>query len=253
MLKLSEMYAKNKDNIKRLITHTNNYLKIIDKNNIETILLSGSVIRGDYYYEPLKGCIDLTVMIKENTNVTAEEIFGKDEIPPIPYHCVLWNGEYFQIAFHEFIDSERFINLPEPKKYALMESKILYDINKKYKTESVKIKKVAKDEQKQLLSKTKSYINYIVGKNAKWDKRQAYSTMHQNLNFAIQLGIKCLYYKNNKYAPADDRLLYYTFELEKLPSNYEKLMEELSKQKYNSKTDYERREKLFKEEFMSIM
>jgi hypothetical protein len=67
------------------------------------------------------------------------------------------------------------------------------------------------------------------------------------------LGIKCLYYKNNKYAPADDRLLYYTFELEKLPSNYEKLMEELLKQKYNSKIDYERREKLFKEEFMSMM
>jgi hypothetical protein len=48
-------------------------------------------------------------------------------------------------------------------------------------------------------------------------------------------------------------LLYYTFELEKLPSNYEKLMEELSKQKYNSKIDYERREKIFKEEFMSMM
>lgn len=253
MLKVSDMYTKNKDNIVRLINHTNNYLKTIEKSNIETILLSGSVIRGDYFYNPLKGCIDLTVMTKENANITAEEIFGKDEIPPIPYHCVQWNGEYFQIAFHEFIDGNRFINLPEAKKYALLESKILFDENKKYENELVKIKKFAKNEQKQLLNNTKGYIDYIVGKNEKWEKRQAYSSMHQNINFAIHLGLKCLYYKNNKYAPADDRLLYYTFELEKLPGNYERLMEELLQQKYNSKKDYERREKLFKEEFLAIM
>jgi hypothetical protein len=253
MIKLSEMYKINKDNIDRLRFFTKKYLKTIDKNNIETILLSGSVARGDYFYDPLMGCIDLTVMIKDGVNITPEEIFGKDEIPDIPFHCVQWNGEYFQIAFHEFIDKEKFVELPESKKSALLESKILYDPNIKYKNELIKIKKTAKNEQKHLLDNTKNYINYILGKNKKWEKRGAYSSMHQNINLAVQLGIKCLFYKNNKYAPADDRQLYYTFELDKLPKNYEQLMNELSKQKYNSKKDYERRIKIFKEEFMAIM
>ena len=117
----------------------------------------------------------------------------------------------------------------------------------------LKIKKIAKIEQKEFLQKNKNNLNYIIGKNPKWERRGAICCMHQNLNYAIHLGLKCLYYLNNKYAPADDRLLYYTFELEKLPKNYEKLLEEIAKQKYNSKKDYERRIKLFKEEFIAVL
>jgi hypothetical protein len=77
--------------------------------------------------------------------------------------------------------------------------------------------------------------------------------MHNNLNIAIELGINCLYYLNKKYVPAEDRKLYYTYELEKLPNNYEELIVKLLKQKIDSKKDYERRKKLFMEEFVAIL
>ena len=77
--------------------------------------------------------------------------------------------------------------------------------------------------------------------------------MHNNLNIAIELGICCLYYFNGKYAPADDRKLYYTYALEKLPTNYDILLEKIFDQRINSKEDYERRKKLFLKEFIGIM
>ena len=77
--------------------------------------------------------------------------------------------------------------------------------------------------------------------------------MHNNLNIAIELGICCLYYLNGKYSPADDRKLYYTYELEKIPNDYDKLLEKLFEQKINSKEDYERRKRIFEDEFIGIM
>ena len=134
-----------------------------------------------------------------------------------------------------------------------MESKIVYDPNEKYKTEFEIIKTFVKEDLKNKLEKTLGYLKYIVGKEARWEIREAYPHMHNNLNIAIELGICCLYYLNGKYAPADDRKLYYTYELEKLPKAYDELLVRLFEQKIDSKDDYERRKKLFLDEFISIM
>lgn len=34
------------------------------------------------------GMVDLIVMRKKGSKVTAEEIFSPDQDPPIPYHCI---------------------------------------------------------------------------------------------------------------------------------------------------------------------
>ena len=133
-----------------------------------------------------------------------------------------------------------------------MESKIFYDPKNKYKKEFVKINSFVKKDLKEKLEKTLGYLKYIIGKEARWERRKAYPHMHNNLNIAIELGICCLYYFNRKYAPADDRKLYYSYELEKVPKNYEKLVVELFKQKIESRKDYERRKELYFGEFLSI-
>jgi hypothetical protein len=134
-----------------------------------------------------------------------------------------------------------------------MESKIFYDPNKRYLNELKTIKKYVKEELNKKLKSTLGYLKYIIGKEARWEIREAYPHMHNNLNIAIELGICCLYYLNGKYAPADDRKLYYSYELEKLPKDYEKLVIELFEQKMDSKEDYERRKRTFLEEFIGIM
>ena len=105
MYKLSEMIYKQKDYIKYMRDHTKKFIKSIEKKGIETILLSGSVSRGDYCPGEKGGMIDLIVMKKKGSKITAEKIFGKDEHPYIPYHCIRWNGEWFAIKFTEFIDA----------------------------------------------------------------------------------------------------------------------------------------------------
>jgi hypothetical protein len=60
------------------------------------------------------------------------------------------------------------------------------------------------------------------------------------------MGICCLFYKNNSYVPAEDRALYYSFTLEKLPENYGTLIYDLKNQDTLSEDDYNRRESLFR-------
>lgn len=42
---------------------------------------------------------DLIVMKKQGSNITAEDIFGPDQDPPIPYHCVKVDNLWFAILF----------------------------------------------------------------------------------------------------------------------------------------------------------
>lgn len=86
-----------------------------------------------------------------------------------------------------------------------------------------------------------------------WKSRNAFSQLHQNLNSAIMLAVRCLYYKNGSYVPPENRILYYSYSLEKLPENYKFLLSSLFQQQIDSYSDYERREKLFKNEFMKFL
>jgi len=253
MYKLSEMMDRQKDYIEKMRNHAKEFIQSINKNEIESILLSGSVSRGDYYPGPNGGMIDLIVMKKEGSKISVEDLFGKNENPKIPYHCIRWNGEWFAILFIEFISCDVFKEQKEPRKFSIIKSMILYDPNKKYQKKMKLIKKFIKIDLKDKLNKTKEYTKYIIGKNARWERREAYPHMHNNINIAIELIISCLYYLNGKYAPADDRKLYYTYELNKLPDNYDELLVKLLSQKINSEKDYERRKKLFYEEFISIL
>ncbi len=116
--------------------HARDFIKTIDKNDVQTILLSGSVSRGDYCPGIKGGMIDLTVMKKHGSEMTAESLFGKNEKPHIPYHCIPWKGEWFAILFTDFLDNGIFTTcVQESRKFALVESKILYDEDDKYKNE----------------------------------------------------------------------------------------------------------------------
>ena len=132
MLKFFEMVEKQKNYIKEMRDHASKYVNFLDKKDIETILLSGSVSRGDYCPGKNGGAIDLIVMKKKDSKITGEEIFGKIENPKVPYHWIEWNGEWLQIFFTNFIDCKLFGELNEPRKFSVMESKILYDPNEQY-------------------------------------------------------------------------------------------------------------------------
>ncbi len=253
MKKLSEIKLRQKEFIDQCRVKANNFIDSIECGNLEVILLSGSVARGDFMPGKFGGMIDLTVMKPKDSTVGAEDIFGKDEEPDIPYHCVKYSGEWFQIAFHDFITENDFNRLDESKKFALLESEILWERDGIYSDMMNKI-----DLGEKLDSEKKrgiGYINYLISdyKKDRWISREGYPQLHSNLSLAIQVAIRCLFYVNCKYAPAEDRRLYYSYDLTELPSGYSGVIGEIFRQDIYSYKDYTRREKVFIEEFLPFL
>lgn len=255
MKTINDIQNEQSNFIKDLVISTNKYINTLDKKELQAILLSGSVSRGDYYPGEFGGMVDLIVLKKPGSTITAEEIFGKDEEPEIPYHCVTWNGIGYQIHFTEFIDKNVFFTLDEARKYSLLESQILWDENGVYgKILQSIIGKIQKD-QNRMLNNCLGYIDYLLSdyKKDRWFRREAFNQLHENLNTSIRLVIQCLYYINKKYSPAEDRRLYYSYSLTNLPKNYDKKINKLYKEKMTSRNSYLRREKLFRKWFLEFV
>lgn len=246
-----------KDFIQNLKNKTLDLINKIDKTQIETILLSGSVSRADFFPRikengECDGMVDLIVMKKHGSNISAEDIFGPDQDPPIPYHCIKVDGLWFAILFTDFIDTETFSKFEEPRKFSVLESQILYDPNNSYKNELSKINQFVKQDLKRNLDGALGYIHYLISdyKKDRWYRREAFVQLHENLNTAIRAGIRSLFYINGFYSPAEDRALYYSHSLPNLPADYADLILQAYKQNMSSEEDYFRREKVFMEKIV---
>ena len=151
MKNLNEMKARQKDFVGHLRGLTEKYVAGLEKEKIQTILLSGSVARGDYFPGKLGGYVDLIVMTKE-PNFDANTVFGKDIEPEIPYHCVetFIDDEKigFEIDIRPFVYVHKFETFDEPGKWSILESKILYDENDLFSKELSKIEFLKKKELK---------------------------------------------------------------------------------------------------------
>ena len=252
--------GQQKDFIQEMKDKTSVFLNSIDKSEIETILLSGSVSRADYFPKikedgDINGMVDLIVMRKKGSSATAEEIFGPDQDPPIPYHCIKRDDVWWAIMFTDFIDTEKFSQYEEPRKFSILESQILYDPNNSYKNELEKINQFAKEDCKKFLDNSLGYIHYLISdyKKDRWYRREAFIQMHENLNTAIRAGVRSLFYLNGFYSPAEDRAIYYSHSLSKLPENYAELISQACNQNTESEEDYFRREKTFMEKIVNFI
>jgi hypothetical protein len=100
---------------------------------------------------------------------------------------------------------------------------------------------------KKNLDNSLGYIHYLISdyKKARWYRREAFIQMHENLNTAIRAGVRALFYLNGFYSPAEDRAIYYSHSLPKLPENYAEFISQACSQNTGSEEDYFRREKIF--------
>ncbi len=251
-----DIIEKQKDFIQNLRGKTSAFINEIDKSEIETILISGSVSRGDYFPGKIDGMVDLIVMKKNGSTATAESVFGKNQKPFMTfYHCVENRGLWHQILFTDFITVDIFKTLDEPRKFSVLESQALYDSNSSYKNELAKIKQFSKDDVRNSLNGALGYIHYLISeyKKDRWYRREAFIQLHENLNAAIRAGIRSLFYLNGFYCPAEDRAIYHSHSLPKLPENYADLILQACTQVADSEEDYFRREKIFMEKIVRFI
>lgn len=140
MKTLNEMKKQQEKYIKECEFKVKRFISSFSQDDVEVILLSGSVARGDFNPGKYGGMIDLTVIKRVGSNITATELFGEDKEPDIPYHCIRHLGQWFSIYFNEYDFMHSFESLNEARKFAVLESKILYDRDGKYKESLSKIK-----------------------------------------------------------------------------------------------------------------
>ncbi len=237
-----------KDNIDDFMSH-------VDKSEIETILLSGSIARGDYFPGEMGGMVDLIVMKKSGSSCTAESVFGKDLEPEIPFHCVKYNEIWYEILFTDCITLDLFMDMEEARKFSILESQILYDPDDSFKDELKIIYPFVRKDLQAKLNDSLGYIYYLLSgyKKDRWYRREAFIQMHENLTTAIRAGIRCLFYINGFYAPADDRAIYYSHSLPDVPKEYGQLMNQILSVTPDSEDDYFRRESIFLEKFVRFI
>lgn len=245
--------------IENLKTATKKYVSQLDKEGIQTILLNGSIKRGDFCTQHLGGYVDLVVMVKDEKIFNWKKTFGEAEEEFYIYHCVRKEIDGlkvgFQIEKRPFETLDYFETLDENRRWAHLESEILYDEDDLFVKELEKINAL---KRKNLCHYFKGTLNYIESLISNYKKQKFYGRdcpqqLHENLNVAIKNAIKCLYYINGQYMAPEDRALYYSFDLEKLPSKYEKIMEDLYRQEIDSYKDYKRREFIFKKQILDFI
>ena len=254
-LKLSEVKEKQSPFINSQINATQSFSSSIDKSQIETIMLSGSVARGDYFAGSMGGMIDLIVLKTPHSSVTADALFGPNEEPTIPYHCIRREGIWYSILLLGFFTVEDFCKLPEARKYSLFESIVLYERSNLYSKLEPVLRKAAETEWKELFQSSFFDLNYYLSeyKVDRWKRRGEVGQLRLNLNEAVKCGIKCVYYLNDQYAPANDRILYYSYELARQPNDYEEIMYGLVTQKTDSIAEYEQLEMTFREKVVEFL
>lgn len=229
--------------------------KLTNIEEIKSVLLSGSVARGTFMPDKFSGAIDLTLIVDDISTFNKEKHLGKME-EPIPEYFIKVNDNYFQFDFYDFEKLYNFRNLSEANKYALLESKVILDKNDEYsKILKSQISKIKNTEIPDNLHNIKNYIHYLLSdyKVDRWKNRNAVIQLHSNLNKAIECFIKCLFYINGFYSPAEDRALYFTFNLDNLPNDFKKNIFEVYKILDYDINDYERREKIFKEQLLCFL
>lgn len=80
----NQIINQQKEFISELKQKTLDFISKIDKTEIETILLSGSVAREDYFPGKYGGMTDLIIMRKPGSMISPEELLGETKIPGFP-------------------------------------------------------------------------------------------------------------------------------------------------------------------------
>ena len=147
-MKRSEIERLRATDIRLIRQRADAYVRSIDPEELVAILLSGSVARGDFFPGKLGGMTDLTVFKKAGSRLTAEELFGKNEDPDIPYDCVKREGDWYEIWFTKMLNVDGCKLLPEARKYALHESILLWQRDDSYSKADSEFKRIAAEEIK---------------------------------------------------------------------------------------------------------
>lgn len=255
MLLFDHVRAKQIEVIKSCKKEVADFISSIDTSKLKLILLSGSVARGTFMPEENGGAIDLIFFTRDKTyNPTIE--LGRDLEAHIPGHFIKFRDVYLQIKIYNDAYLSIFTKQHEAEKYAFLESEILLS-NDEYIEETIKdiIENKVPDNIIDLYRRAFGYCRYLMSdyKVDRWKNRNAVLQLNVNLNHALNQAIRCLFYINGKYYPAEDRALYFSLNLERIPRGLSEIYKKILMNSEDTLESYNKRELLFKRELLGFI
>jgi predicted nucleotidyltransferase len=201
--------------------------KIKNESRILGALLTGSVARGDARIGPFGVMVDLALVVDKKEELDLETMFGKDEEPDIPFHCVsLKDTIGLAIEVLEEKELYQIRQKQESQIFSKHESIILYDpsgLLRKWKEQYF----IIDDNQVRQRALQHYYrFCYLTGdyRFEKWEFRKAYTQINQNFNEAAECYCNFLHCINRSFIPRKDWLAYLTYELQIKPADHETCM-----------------------------
>ena len=194
------------------------------------VLLTGSVSRGDARVGPFGLFIDFAVVVRNRGEVDLTELLGPDEKPTLPFHCITLDGNIgLAVELVEYLELMNIRSQDEASIFAKYESTILCDregLLTDWKKKSFTISEA--DVRRRALLRFLR-VGYLIGefRMEKWEHREAWIQLNQNLNEACECFCEFLYCINVSFIPRKDWLVYLAYELEQKPSQFESLIEQM--------------------------
>jgi hypothetical protein len=221
-----ELVSEQRSTVTHLRDEATKYIitKITGNPAIIGALLTGSIARGDGRISPWGVYIDITLVLREHETIDLDSIFGKNEEPYIPKHCInLFDKVGVAIATIGFQDLLQIRTMPESNIFAMNESMIIADSDAllaNWKTSTFSIT----DEQKKGRALQHYFrMDYLINdyRMEKWTYREAFVQIAQNFNEATECYLMFLYCINGCFIPRKDWLVYLSYELEWKPSTHD--------------------------------
>ncbi len=195
-----------------------------------SILLTGSVARGDARVGPFGTYADIMLVGPDLSGFDVGAVFGPDEEPELPFHCVLLDPD-FGIAFQTstLVELERRATSSDPAAFALCESEIIQDPGDAVAELIRQLQAIPIDRAKERSLQHFYRHGYLIGeyRYEKWANRGAWPQIAQLHNEANECFLSFLHCIQGTYVPRKDWLVYLSYELSEKPDGFADIVTEL--------------------------
>ena len=217
MKTLQEMKDEHKQEVAeyRLFVNQTVRERLEPRKSVIGAMVSGSVARGDARRGAFGLAIDLVVVVENRKDIDLDKVFGLNEEPDIPYHCVTIDKQGMQIELTTMEELNNIRSRRESAVFAKWESDIVLDPSGQLRVWKNTAFIITDDQERDRALDQFFRFGYCSGdyRFEKWAYRGAWTQLAQIANEATECYCNFLFCINGWFIPRKDWLVYFTYEL----------------------------------------
>ena len=191
MMNFPQLLSAQKKEVEEYRSITNEFItsQLDNIANIQGILLTGSVARGDARKGPYGLFVDLTFVVNNQNDINLTKMLGPSIEPYIPSHCVMYKKTGFAINIVTISELNDIRSSHESKIFAYNESIILLDKSKLLQSWKQNKFIITNEDIKRRSLEQYFRLDYLIGdyRLEKWLHREAWTQITYNCNQAHRM------------------------------------------------------------------